>query len=191
MSKHRLEAYTDAVIAIILTIMVLEFKIPHDHSRHALFALWPVLLSYIMSFVFLSIYRNNHHHMLQAAKSVNGSVLRANNGLLFFLSLIPFATGWMAENHFAATTVMLYGILLLCCGVAYYLLARTLFCANSHDAVFWSLKGNRKWERSIVLYAFWIAMTFVHPWISLGIYGFVSLIWIIPSKKIEEVLWKE
>jgi uncharacterized membrane protein len=145
MHKNRLEAYTDAVIAIVITIvitiMVLEFKIPHEPTRHALQALIPVFISYVMSFVFISIYWNNHHHMLQLANKVNGSVLWANNGLLFFLSLIPFVTGWMAENDFAMIPVMCYGIVLLCCGISFYVLNKMLLCASDKSEKFRSVQS--------------------------------------------------
>jgi uncharacterized membrane protein len=141
MHKNRLEAYTDAVMAIIITIMVLEFKIPHEANLHALQELIPVFISYVLSFVFISIYRNNHHHMLQLANKVNGSVLWANNGLLFFLSLIPFVTGWMSENHFAMLPVMCYGIVLLCCGICFFILSKMLLCASNKDEKFRSLQS--------------------------------------------------
>lgn len=190
MHKNRLEAYTDAVVAIIVTIMVLEFKIPHEPNRHALQELIPVFISYVMSFVFISIYWNNHHHMLQLANRVNGSVLWANNGLLFFLSLIPFVTGWMAENHFAMIPVMCYGIVLLCCWLSFYVLNKMLLCASDKGERFRSIqsKWHRKTHISILLYFIWILFTFVNPYVAFGMYAFVTLMWLIPSKTIEKLI---
>lgn len=187
MTKTRLEAFSDAVIAIIMTIMVLELKVPHGETFEALKPLLPVFLAYILSFVYLAIYWNNHHHMLQATRSVNGKVLWANMLLLFFLSLVPFATAWMGENHFAALPTAVYGLVLLACALSYTLL-QTKLTKHTNDenkllaeAVGSDLKG----KISIVCYSVAIIFAWIHENVSHALFVLVALIWIIPDRRIE------
>ena len=188
MNKTRLEAFSDAVIAIIMTIMVLELKIPHGADLEALGPLLPVFLAYILSFVYLGIYWNNHHHMLQATRTVNGKVLWANLLLLFWLSLIPFATGWMGENHFAPLPTAVYGVVLLMCAVSYTLLQSKLTKhSQGENAVLAEAVGSdRKGKISLALYVIAIGLAFVQQNISHAIYVLVALIWIIPDTRIEK-----
>ena len=189
MGKGRLEAFSDGVIAIIITIMVLELKVPHGADPDALGPLLPVLLGYVLSFVFVGIYWNNHHHMLHAARTVNGPILWANLHLLFWLSLIPFVTGWMGENHFAATPVAAYGFVILMAGVAYYILARALIAHHPKDsALAIAIGRDVKGIASLVLYLVAIALSFASPWISLAIYVLVAIMWLIPDRRIERIL---
>ncbi len=188
MTKGRMEAFSDGVFAIIITIMVLELKVPHDDSLQALKPLIPVFLSYVLSFIFLGIYWNNHHHLLQAVKKVKGNTLWANLHLLFWLSLIPFVTGWMGEN-FAALPVALYGANLLMAAVAFTILVRVLIShhgSDSHIAV--AIGDDRKGYFSLALYAAAIPFAFVHPWISCAIYILVAIMWLIPDTRIEKTL---
>lgn len=188
MSKGRLEAFSDGVIAIIITIMVLELAVPHGTALSALRPLIPVFLSYVLSFVFVGIYWNNHHHMLQAAREVNGRILWANLHLLFWLSLIPFVTGWMGENHFAAWPVALYGVVLLCCALAYTILARTLIAHHGEDSpLAVALGRDGKGKLSLACYTAAIPLALVHPWIACALYVFVALLWLIPDRRIERV----
>ena len=190
MNKTRLEAFSDAVIAIIMTIMVLELKIPHGDNLDALKPLIPVFLAYVLSFIYLGIYWNNHHHMLQATRKVNGKVLWSNMLLLFWLSMVPFATGWMGENHFAPLPTALYGVVLLLCAVSYTLLQNKLTKhtdgenALLAEAVGSDLKG----KISMVLYMAAIPLAFVQQNISHALYVIVALIWLIPDKRIEKKL---
>ncbi len=189
MGKGRLEAFSDGVIAIIITIMVLELKVPHGTELNALTSLIPDLLSYVLSFVFIGIYWNNHHHMLHATQKVNGRVLWANLHLLFWLSLIPFVTRWMGENYFAATPVALYGVVLLMAGVAYFILARALVAHHAKDSTLAIAIGkDRKGLVSILLYAVAIPLSFVNPWIAFSIYVLVAIIWFIPDRRIESLV---
>ena len=189
MTKGRLEAFSDGVLAIVITIMVLEMKVPHGTDLAALKPLIPVFLSYILSFLYLGIYWNNHHHMLHAAHTVNGSVLWANLHLLFWLSLVPFVTGWMGENHFASLTVILYGAVLIMCAVAYTILALTLIRHHGENSVLAKAFGNdTKGKISILIYAVAIGASFLHPWIGLFLYFVVACIWLIPDKRIEKAL---
>ncbi|HVC01363.1 MAG TPA: TMEM175 family protein [Steroidobacteraceae bacterium] len=186
MGKGRLVAFSDGVIAIIITIMVLELKAPRGAGFEALREVVPTLLSYVLSFIYVGIYWNNHHHMLHAANSVSGAVLWANLHLLFWLSLIPFVTAWMDGNHFAAAPVALYGGVLLMAASAYYNLARCLAAANGRDSMLATAFGkDTKGLMSIVLYAIGIALTFVSPWAGLALYVLVAGIWIIPDRRIE------
>ena len=186
MGKNRLEALSDGVFAIIITIMVLELKVPHSASLAALLVLWPVFLSYVLSFVFLGIYWNNHHHMLNAVGRISGRNLWANLHLLFWLSLIPFVTGWMGENHFATGPVALYGVVLLCAACAYLLLQRSLIKAEGPDCLLaQAVGGDWKGNLSPLTYAAAIALAFVHPWISCALYIVMALIWLIPDPRIE------
>jgi uncharacterized membrane protein len=189
MSKSRLEAFSDGVIAILITIMVLELTVPHGTDLAALSELTPIFLSYVLSFVFLGIYWNNHHHLLQAAKQVNGNVLWANLHLLFWLSLIPFATGWMGENNFAQLPIALYGIILWMSGLAYYILAQTLISLHGNDSLLASALGRKFKEiASLVCYTAAIIFSFIGPGISLAIYVFVACIWLVPDRRIERTL---
>jgi uncharacterized membrane protein len=189
MSKGRLEAFSDGVIAIIITIMVLELKVPHGSELVALGPVIPVFLSYVLSFVFVGIYWNNHHHMMHAVRTVNGRILWANLHLLFWLSLIPFATRWMGENHFAAVPVALYGLVMLMAGFAYFILSRTLVAHHGKDsALAIALGKDYKGIASLVLYVIAVLVSFVNPWIAVALYVFVAIMWFIPDRRIENAL---
>jgi len=189
MSKSRLEAFSDGVIAILITIMVLELHVPEGADLAALSKLTPVFLSYVLSFVFLGIYWNNHHHLLQLTKQVNGSVLWANLHLLFWLSLIPFATSWMGENAFAQLPIALYGFILWMSGLAYYLLAQRLISLHGNDSLLATALGRKiKETTSLVCYTVAILFAFISPGVSLAIYVFVACIWLVPDQRIEKSL---
>lgn len=192
MGKGRLEAFSDGVLAIIITIMVLELKIPHGDDIAALKPLLPVFISYVLSFIYIGIYWNNHHHMFHAAHDINANVMWANMHLLFWLSLIPFATGWMGENHFTTLPVAAYGMILLMSGVAYYILAHALVRHHGENSTLARAFG-RDWKGllSVVIYAVGIAVAFVNSWISFGIYTMVAAIWFIPDKRIEKKIKQE
>jgi uncharacterized membrane protein len=188
--KNRLEAFSDGVLAIIITIMVLELKVPHGSDWAALEPLLPVFLSYVLSFIYLGIYWNNHHHLLKAARQVNGSILWANLHLLFWLSLFPFATAWMGENHFTPLPSALYGAVLLLAAIAYYIL-QTLIVAEAGGAqssLAAAIGKDWKGKLSPVLYAIGIGLSFLRPWAAGCIYVLVALIWLIPDRRIERVL---
>jgi uncharacterized membrane protein len=188
MPSGRLEAFSDAVIAIIITIMVLELAIPHEGGWDALRPLVPKFLTYALSFVFLGIYWNNHHHLLQVVERVNGRILWANLHLLFWLSLAPFVTGWMGESGFAPETVAAYGIVLLLAAIAYYILQTLILKAHGPDfPLKVALGRDMKGKISPVLYLSAIALAFVSPWIAVGIYVLVALIWLIPDRRIESI----
>jgi uncharacterized membrane protein len=187
--KSRLEAFSDGVLAIIITIMVLEMKVPHGEDLAALQPLLPVFLSYVLSFLYVGIYWNNHHHMLQAARHVSGKVLWANLHLLFWLSLFPFVTGWMGENHFAPLPSALYGGVLLMAGTAYWILARTIIATEGTESLLREAIGkDHKGTASVVLYALAIPLAFASPWIAQAIYVGVALVWLIPDQRIERLL---
>jgi uncharacterized membrane protein len=189
MGKSRLEAFSDGVIAIIITIMVLEMKVPRGGSLEALAPLLPVFLSYVLSFVYVGIYWNNHHHMLYACTKVSGAVLWANLHLLFWLSLFPFATGWMGENHFAAVPSALYGVVLLMAAGAYLVLQRSIIASEGESSVLKRAVGNDwKGKLSAVLYVIAIAVTFWSPWAAQAIYVSVALLWLVPDRRIEHAL---
>ncbi len=189
MGKTRLEAFSDGVLAIIITIMVLEMKVPHGADLNALRPLLPVFLSYVLSFVYIGIYWNNHHHMLHATQRVTGPILWANLHLLFWLSLFPFVTGWMGENHFAAAPVALYGLVLLLAAVAYWLLQRTIVASQGGDSLLAKAIGRDiKGKLSPVLYALAIPLAFLEQWAAEGIYVLVALMWLVPDRRIERVL---
>jgi len=189
MTKGRLEAFTDGVIAVIITIMVLELKVPHDADPEALAPLVPVFLSYVLSFVFVGIYWNNHHHMFHAVHHVNGAILWANLHLLFWLSLVPFVTGWMDENHFAAVPVAAYGLVLLGAACAYTILTRVLLAAHSKDSPLAKALGKDfKGKISLVIYIAALPLAFVHPWIAGGLYVLVAAIWLCPDRRFERLL---
>lgn len=189
MSKGRLEAFSDGVIAILITIMVLELSVPHGDDLSELLPLMPIFLSYILSFIYLAIYWNNHHHLLQAAGQVNGRVLWANLHLLFWLSLIPFVTGWMGENPGASWPAALYGVVLFFAAIAYYILARALIVLHGQDSLLEkAIGGDFKGKISIILYLVAILAAFASPWFSYGLYILVAIIWLIPDRRIEKVL---
>jgi uncharacterized membrane protein len=189
MSKGRLEAFSDGVLAIIITIMVLELEVPSGASLSSLLPLAPSLLSYALSFVFLGIYWNNHHHLFQAVQRVNGRVLWANLHLLFWLSLIPFATGWLGENGLAPVPVALYGVVLLLAAVAYYVLVRALIAVHGAESPLAAAVGrDAKGKISIVIYAVAIGACFLSPFIAWALYVAVALIWLVPDRRIEKRL---
>jgi uncharacterized membrane protein len=186
MSKGRLEAFSDGVIAILITIMVLELKIPHGADLQALRPVVPVFLTYVLSFVYLGIYWNNHHHLLQTAGRINGAILWANLHLLFWLSLVSFATGWMGENHFAPVPTAVYGAVLLFAAIAYAVLQATILAAQGPDSVLAAAVGSDwKGKLSMVLYAVAIPLAFVNQWIPDALYVIVALMWLIPDCRIE------
>ncbi len=189
MGKGRLEAFSDGVIAIIITIMVLELKVPHGDGLQDVLPLLPVFLSYVLSFVYVAIYWNNHHHMLHACTAVNGTVLWANMHLLFWLSLFPFASGWMGENHFAPVPTALYSVVLLMAAIAYYVLQQTIIRAEGPASILKKAVG-RDWKGKVspVLYVVAIVATLVSPWIAQAILVTVALMWLIPDRRIENVL---
>jgi uncharacterized membrane protein len=191
MGKGRLEAFSDGVLAIIITIMVLELKVPHGESIDTLAPLVPPFLSYVLSFIYIGIYWNNHHHMLHASNKVSGPVLWANLHLLFWLSLLPFATGWMGENHFAALPSALYGVILLLAASAYWLLQQTFIAAEGPGSTLAAAVG-RDWKGKLspVLYLVGIVSTAWLPWVSQAMYVLVALLWIVPDRRIEHVLSK-
>jgi len=188
-TRNRLEAFSDGVIAIIITIMVLELRVPAGSSLAALRPMAPVFLSYLLSFVFLGIYWSNHHHLLQAVEHVNGQVLWANLHLLFWLSLTPFVTAWMGQNHFASLPAALYGGILLCAAIAYYILTRTLLSIHAADSMLATALGDDfKGKISIVFYMIAIPLAFVRSWLACAIYVLVAVIWLAPDKRIEKTI---
>lgn len=189
MGKGRLEAFSDAVLAIIITIMVLELKVPHGTGLAVLGPLIPVFLSYVLSFIFLGIYWSNHHHLLHAVQHVNGRILWANLHLLFWLSLIPFVTGWMGENHFAAWPVAFYGAVLLLAAIAYFILARVLISYHGKDSALAKALGKDvKAKLSMVFYVVAIPLSFVNSWLACALYVMVAIMWLIPDRRIEGAL---
>ncbi len=189
MTKGRLEAFSDGVIAILITIMVLELKVPHGTDWESIRPSVPSFLTYVLSYVFLGIYWNNHHHMLHLADRINGKILWANLHLLFWLSLVPVVTGWMGENHFAPLPTAVYGAVLLVSGVAYYILERAIIAHQGPGSRLAAAVGNdTKATLSTVLYASAIPLAFVRTWISSAIYVFVALMWLVPDKRIESTL---
>lgn len=189
MSKNRMESFSDGVIAIIITIMVLELKVPRGENFQVLASLIPVFLSYVLSFVYVGIYWNNHHHMLQTSNRVTGPMLWANLHLLFWLSLFPFATGWMGENHFAAAPSAFYGVVLLMAAVAYLILQRLIIESQGRDSLLQKAIGSDwKGKLSAALYVVAILTAFWSHWISQAIYVLVALFWLIPDRRIERVL---
>lgn len=189
MGKGRLEAFSDGVIAIIITIMVLEIKVPHGADLEALRPLIPIFLSYVLSFIYLGIYWNNHHHLLQAVRHINGRILWANLHLLFWLSLVPFVTGWMGENHFAALPVALYGTVLLFSAIAYFILSQNLVSHHGQDSTLAKALGKDfKGKISVVFYAVAIPLAFVNSLVACVFYIIVAIIWLIPDRRIEKTL---
>jgi uncharacterized membrane protein len=189
MNKGRLEAFSDGVIAIILTIMVLELKVPHEPTIAALRPLVPVFLSYAISFIVIGIYWNNHHHLFQAVQHINGRIMWANLHLLFWLSLIPFVTGWTGENNFVAVPVALHGIVYIMAAVAYYVLTRVLVTYHGKDSTLAIAVGKDfKGVISLVIYAAGIALAFVNSWLAFALYVLVAVIWLVPDRRIEKIL---
>ena len=189
MGTTRMETFFDGVVAIIITIMVLEMKAPHGTSIEALSPLIPVLLSYVLSFVYLGIYWNNHHHMMQACEKVTGSMLWANLHLLFWLSLIPFTTGWMGQNHFAKLPAAAYGVVLLMSAIAYLILQKRIIASQGDDSLLKKAVG-RDWKGklSAILNVAAILLAFLSSWLSMAIYVLVALIWVVPDRRIERLL---
>ena len=189
MRTGRIEAFSDGVIAIIITIMVLELKVPHGADLAALTPLWPVFLSYVLSFVHLGIYWNNHHHMLHTMRTVTGAILWANLHLLFWLSLVPIATAWMGSNHFAPLPTALYGIVLLMAAIAYFWLQQLIIASQgAHSVLKKAVGGDWKGKLSPIAYAIAIPCALWVPWIALSIYVVIALIWLVPDRRIEHVL---
>jgi uncharacterized membrane protein len=189
MGRGRLEAFSDGVLAIIITIMVLELKVPHGADLAALAPLIPVFLSYVLSFIFVGIYWSNHHHLLHAVQHVNGRILWTNLHLLFWLSLIPFVTGWMGENHFAAWPVACYGAVLLCAAIAYHILARVLILYHGRDSALAKALGKDfKGKVSVTFYAVAMPLSFVNSWLACALYVLVAVMWLIPDRRIERAL---
>jgi TMEM175 potassium channel family protein len=189
MNKTRLEAFSDGVIAILITILVLELKVPHEPDLAALQPLAPVFLTYVLSFVFLAIYWNNHHHLLHAADGISGGILWANTHLLFWLSLVPFVTGWMGENHFAPLPTAAYGTVLLCAAIAYYILVRTIIAQQGPQSRLAAAVGRDvKGIISPVIYLVAILSSLVYPGLAQALYALVALIWLVPDRRIERVL---
>jgi len=188
-SKNRLEAFSDGVLAIVITIMVLEMKVPEGASWAALMAVWPVFLSYVLSFIYLGIYWNNHHHMLHTVKRVTGAILWANLHLLFWLSLVPFVTGWLGENHFAALPAALYGVVLLMAAIAYYILQQLIIAAQGTDSLLKAAIGTDwKGKSSPLIYLVAIPLALWLPWLALALYLLVALIWLVPDQRIERLI---
>ena len=186
MTKNRIEAFSDGVIAIIITVMVLEIKIPHSDNWPDLFNLWPIFISYALSFLYVGIYWNNHHHMFHSVEKINGKILWANLHLLFWLSLLPFSTGWMGENHFSQNPMILYGLNLLFCGAAYFILAQVLLKLHGSDSRFSkSLGSDLKGRISVVFYILGIGLSFINCWLGFLIYLTVAFIWFIPDRRFE------
>ncbi|MGH9938336.1 MAG: TMEM175 family protein [Blastocatellia bacterium] len=189
MGKARLEAFSDGVLAIVITIMVLEMRVPHGEYLDSIAPLWPVFISYVLSFVNIGIYWNNHHHMLHSVQHVSGAILWANLHLLFWLSLVPFVTAWMGENHFAAAPTALYGLVLLLAAIAYWILQRTIIARQGRDSVLAAAVGKDvKGKLSPALYIIAIATTTITPHIAWTIYVAVALMWLIPDRRIERAL---
>lgn len=189
MTKNRMEAFSDGVVAIIITIMVLELRVPHESNLTSLTPLVPVLLSYVMSFVYLGIYWNNHHHLLHAVQHVDGRILWANLHLLFWLSLIPFVTAWMGENHFARTPVALYGVVLLAASIAYYVLVRVLISLHGRDSTLATAVG-RDFKGLVSTFTYMVAipLALLRPWLACALYVLVAIMWLVPDRRIERTL---
>ncbi|HUL54891.1 MAG TPA: TMEM175 family protein [Opitutaceae bacterium] len=189
MTKGRLEGFSDGVLAIIITIMVLEMKVPHGIDLHALQPILPIFLSYVLSFLYIGIYWSNHHHLFQAVKLIKGSVLWANLHLLFWLSLFPFVTGWMGENRFATWTVVTYGAVLIMAAIAYFILVRVLLAGHGADsALARAIGSDFKGKISVVIYAVGIGLALVNSWLGVALYTLVAVIWLIPDRRIERTL---
>jgi uncharacterized membrane protein len=189
MQRNRLEAFSDGVIAILITIMVLELKVPHGAELKDIEPLIPIFLSYVLSFTYIAIYWNNHHHLIHTVKKISGSILWANLNLLFWLSLLPFVTAWMGENHLAAIPVIFYNVILLMAAISYYILQITIVKRDKDDSILLKALGkDYKGKGSVICYAISIPLGFVSPLISMGIAVLVAFVWLIPDKRIEKVL---
>jgi uncharacterized membrane protein len=189
MGKSRIEAFSDGVLAIIITIMVLELRVPHEPTLAALGALWPVITSYVLSFVYIGIYWNNHHHMFHAVRHVDGAILWANLHLLFWLSLVPFVTAWMGENHFATIPIAAYGVVLLMAGIAYKILQGSLIKRDGNSSLLATAVGTDiKGKLSPVIYLIAIPMAFVARWLAGALYVAVALMWLVPDRRIERAV---
>jgi TMEM175 potassium channel family protein len=189
MQKNRLEAFSDGVLAIIITIMVLEMKVPHETTFAALKPILPVFLSYVLSFLYVGIYWNNHHHLCHSVRRVSGGILWANLHLLFWLSLFPFTTGWMGENHLASLPTAVYGFVLLMAAIAYYILQSAIIARHGRDSLLASALGSDwKGKLSPAIYLAAIPLAFVSPWIASGLYVFAALLWLVPDRRIERAL---
>ncbi len=189
MKKGRLEAFSDGVLAIIITIMVLELKAPEEATFEALITKLPIFISYVVSFTYIAIYWNNHHHLLQATEKVNGTILWANLHLLFWLSLVPFATSWIGENHVESTPVAFYGFILLMSGIAFYVLSIIIIKAHDDNFIIKQIvQRDYRIKLTIIVYSTGIILSFVSPWLGIILYVIPALIWLIPDKKIEQVL---
>jgi uncharacterized membrane protein len=189
MGKNRMEAFSDGVLAIIITIMVLEMKVPHGDDFAALRPLLPVFLTYVLSFIYLGIYWNNHHHMLHVTQHVSGAILWANLHLLFWLSLFPFVTGWMGENHFTVLPTALYGVVLLMAAVAYWILQQTIIASHGGESLLAKAVGrDLKGKLSPVLYVIAIFAAFIAPWVAGALYVLVAVLWLVPDRRIERAL---
>lgn len=190
METNRLEAISDGVFAVIMTLMVLEMKVPHGSDLHALEPVLPVFLTYVLSFIYLGIYWNNHHHLVKAAPCINGAIMWANLHLLFWLSLFPFVTGWMGDNHFTPIPSALYGAVLLLAAIAYYILQTLIVavCGGHKSKLAAALGNDWKGKLSPLLYVLGIAISFFQPWIANGIYAVAALIWLIPDRRIERLV---
>jgi uncharacterized membrane protein len=192
MHKNRVEAFSDGVVAIIITIMVLELKVPHGDDLEALSTLKTDFFSYVLSFIYVGIYWNNHHHLFQAVEKVRGATLWANLHLLFWLSLIPFSTAWMGENKFSQWPVLLYGFNLLFCSIAYYILTKSLVHNHDENSALVAAVGNdRKGMASTAIYILAIGLSFLHPWFAYALYIAVAIIWLVPDRRIERVLMNQ
>ena len=189
MGTERMEAFSDGVIAILITIMVLDLKVPRQTDLHALIPVVPVLLTYVLSFIYLGIYWNNHHHLLLATHRVSGGILWANLHLLFWLSLIPFTTGWMGENHFASVPTAVYGLVLLMAAVAWWILQQLIIATQGDESILRrAVGGDWKGKVSPLLYLLAIGLAAYARWVSVGVYAFVAMLWLIPDRRIERVL---
>src|SRR6201997_2204381 len=187
LTKGRLEAFSDGVFAVIITIMVLDMRVPQGADLHALKPVLPVFLSYVLSFIYVGIYWNNHHHLLHASEHVTGGILWANLALLFCLSLVPFATAWMGENDYAPLPVAVYGVMLLSAGIAYSILSKSLIAHHGKNSVLAKSIGNDwKGKVSLLVYALAIPLAFVRPWIACACYAFVVVMWLVPDRRIEK-----
>jgi uncharacterized membrane protein len=187
MSKGRLEAFSDGVFAVIITIMVLEMKVPRGADLHALQSVWPVFLSYVLSYVYIGIYWNNHHHLLHASERVTGGILWANLILLFCLSVVPFTTAWMGENNYAPLPVAVYGIFLLLAGIAYFILTKRLIAHHGKNSILARSIGNDwKGTASLLVYAIAIPLAFLRPWLACACYVIVAVMWLLPDPRIEK-----
>ncbi len=192
LKSNRLEAFSDGVLAIIITIMVLEFKIPKTTELSSLAPMLPVFVSYILSFITIAIYWNNHHHLFSAVETINGKVMWANMMLLFWLSLLPFATAWMGENNFTKWPVFVYGLIVICCGLSYFLLTKALMKIHDNEsALVLAITKNKKEQFTILIYLCGIGACFFNPFIALGIYFIATLLWFIPDRRIEQEMGGE